>query len=158
MSASDVLLAVKHGLDGVMLSNHGGRNLDTSPPALLTLLECHRRCPEVFARLEIYIDGGIRRGSDVLKCLALGATAGGLGRPALFATGYGQEGVEHLLEIMRDELEVAMRNCGVTCLDEVGPELVNTGDLDHLVPAMEGHPYVRDWRGEGRGRGLKARL
>lgn len=155
MNASDVRLALDHRLDGVMLSNHGGRNLDTSPPAILTLLECHRRCPEVFGRLEIYVDGGIRRGSDVLKCVALGATAVGLGRPVLFATAYGQEGVEHLLEIMRDELEVAMRNCGVTSLDEVGPELVNTGDLDHLVPAGEGHPYVRDWRG---GRGVKAKL
>lgn len=172
MNASDVSLALAHGLDGVMLSNHGGRNLDTSPPAILTLLECHKRCPEVFGtgtgtkQFEIFIDGGIRRGSDVLKALALGATAVGLGRPVLFATGYGKEGVEHLLEIMRDELEVAMRNCGVRSLEEVGPELVNTGDLDHLVPGLEGHPYVRDWRRErrgggdreGEGSGLKAKL
>jgi L-lactate dehydrogenase (cytochrome) len=153
-SASDVRLALDHGLDGVMLSNHGGRNLDTSPPAILTLLECHRRCPHVFGRLDIFVDGGIRRGTDVLKSLALGATAVGLGRPVLFATAYGQEGVEHLLDIMRDELEVAMRNCGVARLEDVGPEMVNTGDLDHLVPGTEGHPYMRNWRR----RSLKARL
>ncbi len=151
MNASDVRLACEHGLEGVMLSNHGGRNLDTSPPAVLTLLECHKRCPDVFRKLEIYIDGGIRRGADVLKCIALGATAVGLGRPVLFATAYGQLGVEHLIEIMRDELEVAMRNCGVTSLREAGPWLVNTGDLDHLVPGEEGHPYVKDWsRREGK--------
>lgn len=156
MHASDVKLALDHGVEGVMLSNHGGRNLDTSPPALLTLLECHRRYPEVFdGGLEIFIDGGIRRGSDVLKALALGATAVGLGRPVLFATGYGQQGVEHLMEILRDELEVAMRNCGVTALEEVGPELVNTGDLDHLVPLTEGHPYIRDWRTR---KGARAKL
>ncbi|KAF7506191.1 hypothetical protein GJ744_012171 [Endocarpon pusillum] len=158
MSASDVKLACHHGLDGVMLSNHGGRNLDTSPPAILTLLECHRRCPEVFASLDIYIDGGIRRGSDVLKCVALGATAVGLGRPVLFATAYGQQGVEHLIDILQDELEVAMRNCGVTSLEEVGPWLVNTADLDHLVPAEEAHPYARDWRRGKRERGIKAKL
>lgn len=147
MHASDVKSALDHGVEGVMLSNHGGRNLDTSPPALLTLLECHQRFPEIFdSKLEIYVDGGIRRGSDVLKALALGARAVGLGRPVLFATGYGQRGVEHLIDIFRDELEVAMRNCGVTTLDEVGPGLVNTGDLDHLVPRTEGHPYVRDRR------------
>ena len=50
------------------------------------------------------------------------------------------------MAILRDELEVAMRNCGVTTLEEVGPDLVNTGDLDHLVPRTEGHPYIRDWR------------
>lgn len=149
MHASDVALAHHHRLAGVLLSNHGGRNLDTAPPALLTLLECHRRFPHLFGRpgFDILLDGGVRRGSDVLKCLALGVRAVGLGRPVLFANGYGQAGVEHLLGIMRDELEVAMRNCGVTRMEEVGPELVNTGDLDWLVPAGEGHPYVRDWRG-----------
>jgi L-lactate dehydrogenase (cytochrome) len=146
MSASDVALALDHGLDGVLLSNHGGRNLDTAPPALLTLLECHKRCPQVFGRIDILVDGGIRRGSDILKCVALGATAVGVGRPVLFAASYGEEGVAHLLDILRDEFEVAMRNCGVTSIQEVGPQLVNTGDLDHLVPGEEGHPYVRDWR------------
>ncbi|ERF75597.1 hypothetical protein EPUS_04577 [Endocarpon pusillum Z07020] len=61
--------------------------------------------------------------------------------------------------VMRnDELEVAMRNCGVTSLEEVGPWLVNTADLDHLVPAEEGHPYARDWRRGKRENGLKAKL
>ena len=146
MSADDVKLALDHGLEGVMLSNHGGRNLDTAPPAILVLLECHKRFPEVFGKLEIYVDGGIRRGTDILKCLCLGATGVGIGRSFLFATGYGQEGVEHLTDILKDELEVAMRNNGITKIEEAGPHLVNTGDLDWLVPSGAGHPYARDFR------------
>ena len=157
MHADDVRLALDHGLEGVMLSNHGGRNLDTAPPAILTLLECHKRCPEVFGRMEIYVEGGVRRGSDVLKSVALGATAVGVGRPVLFATAYGQTGVEHLLEIWREELEVAMRNCGVTSLEAVGPGLVNTAELDGLVPDADEHGYVRDWR-RGARRGGRAKL
>jgi L-lactate dehydrogenase (cytochrome) len=62
------------------------------------LLELHRRCPEIFDKMEIYVDSGIRRGTDILKAIALGATAVGMGRSMLFATNYGQEGVEHLID------------------------------------------------------------
>ena len=86
------------GLDGILLSNHGGRNLDTSPPSIVTLLELHKRCPEIFNRMEVYVDSGIRRGTDILKAVCLGATAVGMGRSMLFATNYGQEGVEHLID------------------------------------------------------------
>ncbi|KAA8649138.1 hypothetical protein EYZ11_011720 [Aspergillus tanneri] len=143
MSADDAILAMEAGLDGILLSNHGGRNLDTSPPSIITLLELQKRCPEIFDRMEIYVDSGIRRGTDILKAICLGATAVGMGRSMLFATNYGQEGVEHLIDIMRDELETAMRNTGITTLDEAGPELVNTGDIDHLVPQFRQHPYAR---------------
>ncbi|KIX92181.1 uncharacterized protein Z520_12062 [Fonsecaea multimorphosa CBS 102226] len=153
MCADDVKMAFEHGLDGVLLSNHGGRNLDTSPPAILVLLECHRRIPEIFSaktprgnKFEIHIDGGIRRGTDILKCLCLGATAVGMGRSFLFATGYGQEGVEHLIDILEDELKVAMANVGISSLAEVGPHLVNTGDIDHLIPQSASHPYAQDFR------------
>ena len=88
----------------------------SSPPALLTLLELHRLCPHVFDSLEVFLDGGIRRGADVLKALCLGATAVGIGRPFLYALSYGQQGVEHSIDVMRDELEVAMRLVGVTDL------------------------------------------
>jgi L-lactate dehydrogenase (cytochrome) len=98
MSADDAMLAMKAGLDGILLSNHGGRNLDTSPPSIITLLEIHRRCPEVFEKMEVYVDSGIRRGTDILKAVCLGATAVGMGRSMLFATNYGQEGVEHLID------------------------------------------------------------
>ncbi|BCR85143.1 FMN-dependent alpha-hydroxy acid dehydrogenase [Aspergillus chevalieri] len=143
MSADDAILAMKAGLNGILLSNHGGRNLDTSPPSVITLLELHKRCPEIFDRMEIYVDSGIRRGTDILKAVCLGATAVGMGRSMLFATNYGQEGVEHLIDIMRDELETAMRNTGITRLDDASPDLVHTADVDHLVPDSARHPYAR---------------
>ncbi|KAE8146704.1 FMN-dependent dehydrogenase-domain-containing protein [Aspergillus avenaceus] len=143
MSADDAVLAMEAGLDGILLSNHGGRNLDTSPPSIITLLELQKRCPEIFDKMEIYVDSGIRRGTDILKAICLGATAVGMGRSMLFATNYGQEGVEHLIDIMRDELETAMRNNGITSLDEAAPYLVNTADIDHLVPSARQHPYAR---------------
>ncbi|KAI2083988.1 hypothetical protein LOZ36_005233 [Ophidiomyces ophidiicola] len=143
MSADDAILAMEAGMDGILLSNHGGRNLDTSPPPIITLLELHKRCPAVFDKMEIFVDSGIRRGTDILKCICLGATAVGLGRSVLFAANYGQEGVEHLFDIMKDELEGAMRLVGITSLDQAGPELVHTGDIDHLVPDSVNHPYAR---------------
>lgn len=160
MSADDVKLALDHGLDGCVLSNHGGRNLDTSPPALLVLLEVHARFPEIIRDhhpnsasvkagltrpFSIMVDGGVRRGTDILKCVCLGAVSVGVGRPVLFATGYGQEGVEHLIDILRDEFEVAMRNCGLTKIEECGPEYVNTGDINHLVCKSKAHPYAVGW-------------
>lgn len=69
-------------------------------PAIVTLLEIHKECPEIFGQLEIYVDGGIRRGTDILKALALGATAVGVGRPYLYSLAYGKEGVQHLTESM----------------------------------------------------------
>ena len=98
MSADDAILAMEAGVDGIFLSNHGGRNLDTSPPSIITLLELQRRTPEVFDHMEVYLDGGIRRGTDILKAVALGATAVGMGRSMLFATNYGHQGVEHLID------------------------------------------------------------
>ena len=68
----------KYGVKGVFFSNHGGRSLDTSPPAILTLLECWKVCPEIYDKLEIYVDGGIRRGTDLVKAICLGATAVGM--------------------------------------------------------------------------------
>ncbi|KAI9871141.1 MAG: hypothetical protein M1830_003277 [Pleopsidium flavum] len=96
--AADAQRAMHEGLQGVVLSNHGGRSLDTSPPAILILLELQRCCPEVFERMEVYVDGGVRRGTDVLKALCLGATAVGIGRSFLYALNYGQDGVEHMID------------------------------------------------------------
>lgn len=143
MSAEDAIRAAAEGCDGIVISNHGGRNLDTSPPPILTLLELQLRCPEVFEQLQVFVDGGIRRGTDILKCLCLGARAVLVGRPILYALNYGQEGVEQLLDIFKNELEVAMRLVGITDLSQVHPALVNTADIDHLVPRTQGHPYAK---------------
>ena len=80
-TAEDAALAVQHGVEGIYLSNHGGRQLEGAPSALETLLEIRRHEPQVFDKAEVYVDGGIRRGTDVLKALCLGATAVGVGRP-----------------------------------------------------------------------------
>jgi L-lactate dehydrogenase (cytochrome) len=97
----DAYLAAQHTpqVIGIILSNHGGRAADTAPPAVHTLLEIRKYCPEVFDRLEVLVDGGIRRGTDVVKALCLGAKGVGIGRPALFGLGAGgPSGVERVLE------------------------------------------------------------
>lgn len=86
-------------VQGIILSNHGGRAMDTAPPAVHTLLEIRKYCPDVFNKLEVWVDGGIKRGTDVVKALCLGAKAVGIGRPALFGLGAGgAQGVERVLE------------------------------------------------------------
>ncbi|KAL2801076.1 FMN-dependent dehydrogenase-domain-containing protein [Aspergillus keveii] len=141
--AEDVKLAMQHGVDGILLSNHGGRNLDFTPPSILLLLEMHKNCPEVFDRMEVYVDGGFRRGSDILKALCLGAKAVGVGRTFLYSLNYGTDGVNHLVQCLRDEMESAMKLIGVKNLSELHPGLVNTNNVDHLVPSSAGHPYAR---------------
>lgn len=98
MTAMDAKLAAQHRLDGIVLSNHGGRNLDTSPASILMLLELQKNCPEVFDQLEIFVDGGIRRGTDVFKALCLGAKAVGVGRGFSYALNYGEEGIKKYVE------------------------------------------------------------
>ncbi|KAL9115522.1 MAG: hypothetical protein Q9227_000843 [Pyrenula ochraceoflavens] len=159
MTAADAKRAMDYGLDGIMVSNHGGRNLDTSPPSILILLELHKNCPEIFdGGMEIYIDGGIRRGTDILKCICLGAKGVSIGRSFLYAAGYGQDGVESLIDkrtqqstnlekkVLHEELAVAMRLTGITDLTQASPALLNTADVDHLIPgAIDSHPWIR-WR------------
>lgn len=97
--AEDAKLAMQHGCDGILLSNHGGRQMHTAPSALMTLLEIRTYCPEVLDKLEVFLDGGLRDGNDVLKALCLGATAVGVGRPFLYALGaYGAKGVERCVD------------------------------------------------------------
>lgn len=149
-SVEDAQLAVKHGVQGIILSNHGGRSreltcsarepcgveltislrfpypVDYSRPPLDVLVELRQQSPELFDKTEVYIDGGIRRGTDVIKALALGATAVGLGRPFLYAqSGFGQPGADRAIAIMRDEIERCMRLLGVTRLDQLGPEYLD---------------------------------
>ncbi|KAF5563561.1 L-lactate dehydrogenase (cytochrome) [Fusarium napiforme] len=139
-TAEDVIKAAEYGVEGVLLSNHGGRSLDGAQASILVLLELRKNCPEVFDQLQVYIDGGFERGSDILKAIALGATAVGIGRPFLYSLIHGQEGAEHLCHILKDELETSMRLCGITSLSEARPSLVNTLDVDHMVV---GNAYTR---------------
>lgn len=105
-SVEDVKLAVQHGVQGVLLSNHGGRQIHSAPSALMTLLEIRTYYPEAFDRLEIFVDGGLRDGADVLKALCLGATAVGVGRPYYYAmAAYGIEGVEKCTDSKRSSFD-----------------------------------------------------
>jgi L-lactate dehydrogenase (cytochrome) len=98
-TAEDAKIAFQMGVDGIYLSNHGGRQADHAPSSIRTLLEIRRFCPEILkAGMEIIMDGGCRRGADVLKALALGASAVGFGRPFLYACVYGTEGVEKAIQ------------------------------------------------------------
>ena len=118
-TGEDAALAVRHGADGIVVSNHGGRASETGRGTL----EC---LPEVVAavrgRAPVLIDGGVRRGGDVLKALALGATAVGIGRPYIWGLGaFGQPGVERVLDLLNGELRLAMIGIGARSLREIGP-------------------------------------
>lgn len=119
---------------GIILSNHGGRALDTAPPAVHTLLEIRKYCPEVFDRIEIWVDGGIKRGTDVVKALCLGARGVGIGRAALFGLGAGgKEGVARVLEILKEETETCMRLLGVEKIEELGMQYINTRSVERDI-------------------------
>jgi len=120
----DARLCVEHGIDGILVSNHGGRATETSRATLEAL-------PEVVAeagnRIPVYVDGGFRRGTDVFKALALGAKAVGIGRPYLWGLGaFGQAGVDRVLEILQGELRLAMGNCGTQTVADITPAYVAT--------------------------------
>ncbi|KAK4938695.1 hypothetical protein LTR10_020878 [Elasticomyces elasticus] len=139
-TAEDALLACNAGIDCIYLSNHGGRQLDGSPSALRTLLEIRQSCPLVLERCAILLDGGVRRGSDVIKALCLGAAGVGLGRPFMFAlSAYGTEGVLRAIQMMDHEIQTTMRLLGVSSLDELGPQYVNTWALARTLQSYHEH-------------------
>ncbi|MCJ1258635.1 hypothetical protein MMC24_006468 [Lignoscripta atroalba] len=116
---------------GIILSNHGGRAADTAPPAIHTLLEIRKYCPEVLQTLEVLVDGGIKRGTDVVKALCLGAKGVGIGRAALWGLGAGgPAGVERTLEILQEELKTAMRLLGVQKVEDLG---INTRAVEQQI-------------------------
>jgi isopentenyl diphosphate isomerase/L-lactate dehydrogenase-like FMN-dependent dehydrogenase/predicted heme/steroid binding protein len=131
----DAVLAARHSrVKGILVSNHGGRALDQSQPALLILYEIRKYAPEVFDSVEVYVDGGIRRGTDVVKALCLGAKQVGVGRAALYGlAGYGPLGVQRTIEILRQEIETAMRLLGANSLSDLGPHYVNVRQLERLI-------------------------
>ncbi|KIW24104.1 uncharacterized protein PV07_09838 [Cladophialophora immunda] len=134
--AEDAKIAAEIGCAGIYLSNHGGRALDTTPPAILVLLEIQKTCPEILTKMEVIVDGGVRRGTDVLKAICLGARAVCVGRPCLYALAYGENGVLRALAILKEELTIAMQLLGITSLDQANPGFLNTSRLEKLLPSM----------------------
>ncbi len=122
LRADDARRAVTHGADGVVVSNHGGRQLDTSVSTIEALPEV---ADAVSGETTILFDGGVRRGTDVLKALALGAEAVWIGRPVLWGLALdGQRGVEHALGLLKNEIDLAMALSGCRTLDDILPDLV----------------------------------
>ena len=117
VTGEDAALAVEHGADAVVISNHGGRNEET----LRATVDC---LPEVVSavrgRVPVFVDGGIRRGTDVFKALALGATAVGIGRPQAWGlAAFGQPGVEAVIDIFNRELAAIMRQAGTPSIEDI---------------------------------------
>jgi len=124
VTREDAQLAVEHGVDGLIVSNHGGRAEETLRPTIESL-------PEVLEgvgdKVPVMVDGGVRRGTDIFKALALGATAVGIGRPHSWGLGaFGQAGVEAVLEILQRELRTIMRQAGTVSVEKI--------THDYLVP------------------------
>lgn len=152
----DAYLAAQYApqVKAIILSNHGGRALDTAPPAIHTLLEIRKYCPEVLNKIEVWVDGGIKRGTDIVKALCLGAKAVGIGRAALFGLGAGgQAGVERVFEsklrnrnatpplyllstdtyvttiVLKAEMETCMKLLGAKDISALGPQYVSSSLL-----------------------------
>jgi 4-hydroxymandelate oxidase len=122
----DARLCVEHGIDAIMVSNHGGRATETLRSTLEALPEV---VAEVGGRVPVLVDGGFRRGTDVFKALALGAKAVGIGRPFLWGLGaFGQPGVDRVLEILQGELKLVMGNCGTPTVGDITRGYVATPD------------------------------
>jgi 4-hydroxymandelate oxidase len=122
VTADDAELAVQNGLDGILVSNHGGRGEDNGRSTIDAL-------PEIIAavkgRIPVIVDSGFRRGTDAVKALAMGAQAVGIGRPYLWGLGaFGQAGVERVLELVRTETKVAMQQCGAKSVKDLNASYV----------------------------------
>jgi isopentenyl diphosphate isomerase/L-lactate dehydrogenase-like FMN-dependent dehydrogenase len=136
MTGEDAAMAVEAGADGVMVSNHGGRALDGCVSAIDALPEVAKA---VNGRIPILLDSGVRRGTDVLKALALGATAVGIGKPLFFALSVGgEDAVVNVLTMLKTELEAAMAICGVETVKDITPGLISRHPSGG--PAV---PYIR---------------
>ena len=122
VTAEDAERCVDHGVDGIIVSNHGGRGDDSGRGAIDSLAEV---APAVRSRVPLMMDSGIRRGNDIFKALALGADAVLIGRSYIWGLGaFGQPGVEKALQILTDELRVAMQSFGTATIADITRERI----------------------------------
>ncbi|KAI0459282.1 FMN-dependent dehydrogenase-domain-containing protein [Xylaria acuta] len=135
----DVVRAVECGVQGVVLSNHGGRQLEFARSGVEVLAETMPvlRSMGLENKIEVFVDGGVRRATDILKALCLGAKGVGIGRPFLYAmSAYGLDGVDRAMQLLRDELEMGMRLIGCTSVDQLNPSLVDTRNLGSHITGV----------------------
>lgn len=122
LRGDDAQRAIDYGAKGIIVSNHGGRQLDTAPATIDVLAEI---VDVALDKIDIIMDGGIRRGTDILKAVALGAKAVAIGRPVLWGLAYkGEDGVRRVLEILRDELSLAMALSGCAAVADITEDLI----------------------------------
>lgn len=122
----DARLAREHGVDGIIVSNHGGRATETGRATIEALGEV---VDAAGSEIPVFVDGGVRRGTDVYKALALGARAVGIGRPYIWGlSAFGQDGVERVLDILTAELRLVMRECGTPSIPQITRASVMTAD------------------------------
>lgn len=112
-NVADARAAVDHGVPAIILSNHGGRNLDGSPSSLEIALEIYNNDPDIFNQIEVLADGGVRYGTDALRLMALGVKAVGMGRPFMYANVFGVEGIEKVISLMKNGLMNDAANLGL---------------------------------------------
>jgi len=128
LTAEDVLLAREYGCDGVIVSNHGGRQLDGSPATIDVLAECVEAAE---GKIRVHVDGGFRSGADIFKAIALGAECCWIGRPAIWGLAYdGQKGVEKAVEILYDEFRRCMMLTGCKSVSDISKACIGIARVD----------------------------
>ena len=137
-SVEDARVAAAMGADAIVLSNHGARHLDGAPSPFAVALAIHDEAPELFSKLDILADCGVRYGTDVLKFLALGVKAVGLGRSFMYANVYGTPGVERAIEILKREIFLDAVNLGVNDIHALNSSYVSLIPLHENIFVSQG--------------------
>lgn len=133
MEPEDAILAARSGADAMVISNHGGRQLDGAPSSIAALSDCVQAAHAENSNCEVWLDSGIRSGQDVLKAIALGAKGTMIGRSFLYGLGaYGEDGVRRALEIIYKECDITMAFCGHTNINTVTEDIFVKGTYEHL--------------------------
>ncbi len=144
MEPEDAILAARSGADALVVSNHGGRQLDGAPSSIAALSDIVQAVRAENSQIEIWLDSGIRSGQDVLKAIALGANGTMIGRAFLYGLGaYGEDGVRRALELIYKECDVSMAFCGHTHINKVTDDILVNGTYEQLKSAL---PYLAPMR------------
>ena len=144
MEPEDAVLAARSGADALVVSNHGGRQLDGAPSSIASLSDIVQAVRAENSKIEIWLDSGIRSGQDVLKAMALGANGTMIGRAFLYGLGaYGEDGVRRALELIYKECDITMAFCGHTDINKVTEDILVKGSYEQLKSAL---PYLSPMR------------
>jgi L-lactate dehydrogenase (cytochrome) len=140
MEPEDAVLAARNGADALVVSNHGGRQLDGATSSIAALSDIVQAVRAENSQIEIWLDSGIRSGQDVLKAMALGANGTMIGRAFLYGLGaYGEDGVRRALELIYNECDISMAFCGHTDIRQVDEDILVKGTYEQLKSAL---PYI----------------